>query len=228
MAQDEKEHKLRPVPPPTSEPEPIHVDVKPSPLQTITAFGSLLAALGTLALVAGLLYQVHVAKDEFVDFKKQRRTDRMEERYLEFYSSRMVFARSRAADEYPSLGLNTLRVFEFFERLARDHQHGVVAPEDVVFTFEDALLLYWCGWQEEVRNQRIEEGEDPDTGEPWQGFQKLVQAVQQQEQISCKSQVEIEDLIKYERNRFRAEVDFNAAIQGGPIELDTQSRQASP
>lgn len=215
MAEHNRESKETYPRPVTASPtsDVVDVQIRPGHWQTAASIGSLLAGIFTLAMVIVLSFQLHFAKQEFIDFKAQSRADRMEERYQQFSAPEMIHARGRAAQDHPKFGLYAFLVFEFFERLARDHAEGIVSTEDVVYTFEQTAPLYWCGWREEVKKIRIERGGDPETGEPWQGFQSLAEEMLEYQHRPCLDRAQISDLLRLEKGRIEAVQEYLALVR---------------
>lgn len=181
------------------------VRIVPDRTQYFASLGSLVTGLATVGLLIGVALQIDTTN-------RQLRAGKMEQRFSQFSSPRLLYARARAADEFPVLGQYTFEVFTFFERLASDYQQGVVGLEDVWFDFKDPLYLYWCGWREGVKKARTDAGENAETGVTWRAFQDLVADMQRTYHDDCISTPQIDYQLSFEARRFLGELAFSETM----------------
>src|SRR5688500_7735163 len=97
---------------------------------------------------------------------------------------------AEAAKAYPKGSPHLLNIVNFFNELGLAYESGIVTSQDVYPYFRDPILLYWCGWQQWVRDMRVHAGEDPDKGELHREFQLLFGAVRRENE-RCLPQPEI-------------------------------------
>lgn len=191
--------------------EGIPVKIKVGRFQRISGIFTILAAISTLVLVFIVAQQLatarrdlQTAKQELLALTRQQARERIDRRYTEFYSPRMLYSRGKAAEMYPEPSAHILKIFQFFETLARDHQENIVSTHDVWYQFRDPLLMYWSGWKSWVDERRNVE-QDPTI---WEGYESLVQSILEEKNDRLLTGPEIEELLRYEIDLLEKEKEY--------------------
>jgi len=159
------------------------------------------------AVVAGLVAIVvlAVAYSEFRHTKRVSKVEKTQVLWERFNSLEMLSARAQAAKLHPKGSEPLFEVFSFFESLARADELEILAPDDVDYYFRDYLLTYWYAFNDWVKTQRVQNGEDPSKGGKGQlygGYQRLVAELLRQPGVHPPTNADIENFLKFEQNRF--------------------------
>lgn len=180
------------------------------------------------ATVAGLIFvmlQIDFAKEQYLAYKAERNTERMEQFYREFTSPTMLSYRAHAAANHPQDSAYLIEVFSFFERLALAKKKGIVTTEDVNDYFGQAMFVYWCGFEEFVRRNRTHAGEDPSTSTLWGEFENAVKELRViNQQPRCATQAEIAQFMLIEKMRF---ADLSASHKLPETEKPTEAQTST-
>lgn len=168
----------------------------------IQAWASVVAGVVAIIGIGFLIAQVTFAKQQYLAYKAERKSEKMEKFYSEWTSPTMLFYRANAAANYPNDSAYLVEVFSFFERLALAKNNDLVTVDDMSDYFQDSMLTYWCGFEGYVRRNRTRSGEDPMTGSLWSEFEKSVKELKAQKRAKCMSEPEIVNNLKLEQDRF--------------------------
>lgn len=174
----------------------------------VQSLASLASAVAAVVLVVYVVLQLDFAKAQFIDYTRARKVEKMDALHDSFNSMRMLAARSEACRSHPHGSEPLLVVFNFFEKLAQAHEAGVVSTSDIDYYFRPYALFYWSAFRDWVRKNRVEEGEDPESGSLWSGYQRIVKELTQQGGAQILSKPQIERYLKAERDRFKIEGDM--------------------
>ena len=104
-----------------------------------------------------------------------------------------------------SRGLN--EVLNFFEKVARWEEKGLINIDDLDYYFEDPIRAYWFGWAPYVKALRVKNGEDQETGPTYQGFQRIALSLVKRPKVMPPTEAEIQNLLDYELKYATACVD---------------------
>jgi len=168
----------------------------------IQALSAALTALATVALLFVVKNELRFYQDQLLDTQRGRKVDKMDALSERFNSLEMLSVRAEAAKSHPSGTLPVTEIFDFFERLARSEQMGIVDTDDVDYYFHDALFLYWYGWHDWLKKTRVAQGQDPDKGDLYDGYQRLVTMLLKRPGAHPLNEAEVMNFLKYETHRF--------------------------
>jgi hypothetical protein len=154
------------------------------------------AALVIGVIVAGVAYS-ELSENERV--RKMEKTDALWER---FNSMEMMSARAEATKTYPKGSEPLLEIFSFFERLARAEELGIVKPDDLDYYFRDYMVDYWYAFNDWVKDQRRKNGEDPDNGELYRGYQRIISTLLKRQGVRPPTNADIQSFLAFEQKRF--------------------------
>jgi hypothetical protein len=168
----------------------------------IQALSAALTAVATVLLLLLVRNELRFYQSQLLDTQRARKIEKMDALSAQFNSLDMLSIRAEAAKSHPRGTLPVAELFDFFERLARSEQMRIVDVDDVDYYFRDALFLYWYGWQDWLKKTRIDQGEDPDKGELYQGYQRLVTSLLTRPGVHQMNAAEVDNLLKYEADRF--------------------------
>jgi len=163
------------------------------------------AVTGAIAAILGLAFvvtQITFAKEQYLAYKAERTTERLEKFYADWTSPTMLAYRANAANNYPNDSVFAKEVLSFFERLAIAKKKGIVAGPDVDDYFYDAMLGYWCAFEPVVKADRIRSGEDPATSSLWRDFENTVSEMRKRNNAKCLSDAEIKNFMELEKDRY--------------------------
>lgn len=169
----------------------------------VQAWASVVGGLAAIVGIAFLIAQINFAKEQYLAYKAERKSDKMEKFYTEWTAPTMLFNRANAAASHPKDSAYLVEVFSFFERVAMAKNNDLVTIDDMSDYFQDAILTYWCGFEDFVRRNRIQSGEDPMTGSLWSEFEKAVNELKKQKHARCMSGPEIVNNMKIEQDRYQ-------------------------
>lgn len=170
----------------------------------VQAWASIAAVMLTLGGLVFVIVQITFAKEQFLAYKAERATDRLEKLHTEWDSPTMLAWRAAAASDYPRETPYLKQIFDFFERLSIAKKKGIVSGEDVDLYFQTDMLAYWCGFENVVKQKRISLGEDPDKSTLWGEFQKSVAEMKERNHVQCLTEADLQVLMAREKVRFSA------------------------
>ncbi|MDQ6800782.1 MAG: hypothetical protein M3041_08090 [Acidobacteriota bacterium] len=182
--------------------------------------GVLIAGAGVLFVIVQLWYandQIRFAKEQYLAYKAERKTEKMEKLNSEWNSPTMLFYRANAAAGHPNGSAYIVEIFSFFERVSIAKNNGIISGDDISDYFQTPMLAYWCGFQDWVRTNRKQNGEDPNTGSIWSEYQKTVAQLQTKPHVQCMTDAEIRYIMKLEQDRYKKlTAQPIPQVKGGP------------
>jgi hypothetical protein len=176
----------------------------------VQAWASIITVVLTFAGLFFVIRQINFAKEQYLAYKAERTTERLERFYSDWTSPTMMAYRANAANNYPSDSVFLKEVFSFFERLAIAKKKGIVSGGDVDEYFQDAMLAYWCGFDQVVKQDRIRSGEDPATSSLWREFENAVGEKKKRNGANCFAQAELTYFMEMEKDRYLTLSALNA------------------
>jgi len=153
--------------------------------------------LSALLLVVAAIYGMR----EYSEHKSGVQVEQMERLYDVFDSPAMVARRSGAAAQPGKFSRDAHEVFLFFEKVARWEEKGLINVEDLQYYFQDALLLYWHVWEPAIKDIRRSEGQNPNTGDLYQGVQRIVERMERELGVKPPSDAQLKEWLEFERQR---------------------------
>src|SRR3989442_9468625 len=109
----------------------------------IQAWASVVAGIAAIVAIGFVIVQVSFAKEQYLSYKAERKTEKMEKLNSEWNSPAMLFYRANAAANHPNGSAYVVEVFSFFERVALAKNNGIIAVDDISDYFQTPMLAYW-------------------------------------------------------------------------------------
>lgn len=153
--------------------------------------------LGALLLVIAVIF----GTCEYTEHKSGVQVEQMERLSNAFNSPEMVARRARAAAQPGKFGRDAHEVFNFFEKVARWEEKGLINVEDLQYYFQEPLQIYWHGWKSAVKKHREKQGQSPDTGDLYEGMQRIVERMERELDVKPPSDAQLNEWLKFERLR---------------------------
>jgi hypothetical protein len=133
--------------------------------------------------------------------RSQQQVAEMERLSEVFDSPQMSHARAEAAKSRKEFTKDVHDIFQFFEKVARWQEKGLINMDDLDYYFEDSIRCYWYGWEPYVKALRVKNGENPETGTTYQGFQRIASLLIQRRGITRPTEAEIANILEFEAKR---------------------------